>query len=118
MESFSRQANLQNSNLKMLSCYIENHYVINPFGQCSLFIHSEYARKVGQKWVWKIDVYPVYKGEILLTAEAALQMCFFYKIKFWKYATNLQENTHAEMWFQWSYKATLLESHFCIGVLL
>ena len=55
---------------------------------------------IGQKWVWKIDVYPIYKGEILLTAEAALQMCFFYKIKFWKYATNLQENTHAEMWFQ------------------
>ena len=26
---------------------------------------------------------------------------------FWKYATNLQENTHAEVWFQWSCKAIM-----------
>ena len=33
---------------------------------------------------------------------------------FWKYAANLQENTHAEMCFQ----ATLLKSHFGMGFLL
>ena len=32
-------------------------------------------------------------------SEAALQRCSEEKV-FWKYAANLQENTHAEMWFQ------------------
>ena len=36
---------------------------------------------------------------------------------FWKYAPNLKENTHVEVWFQKSSKATLLKSHFGIGVL-
>ena len=36
---------------------------------------------------------------------------------FWKYAANLQENTHAEVWFQKSYFATLLKSHFGMGIL-
>ena len=31
-----------------------------------------------------------------LFAEAALQSCFQEKV-FWKYAANLQENTHAEV---------------------
>ena len=31
--------------------------------------------------------------------QAALQRCSCEKV-FWKYAANLQENTHAEMWFQ------------------
>ena len=35
-----------------------------------------------------------------------------------KYAASLQENTHAKVWFQWSYYATLLKSHFGKGVLL
>ena len=30
--------------------------------------------------------------------EASLQRCF-YKEVFWKYAENLQENTHVDMWF-------------------
>ena len=32
-------------------------------------------------------------------AEAAFRGCFLEKM-FWKYAANLQENTHAEVWFQ------------------
>ena len=32
------------------------------------------------------------------SSEAALQGCF-YKEVFWKYRVNLQENTHAEVWF-------------------
>ena len=36
---------------------------------------------------------------IFLKLEAALQRCS-YKKMFWKYAANLQENTHAEVWFQ------------------
>ena len=32
-------------------------------------------------------------------AETALQDCSQEKV-FWKYAANLQENTHAEVWFQ------------------
>ena len=31
--------------------------------------------------------------------EAALQRCSWEKM-FWKYAADLQENTHAEVWFQ------------------
>ena len=34
-----------------------------------------------------------------LTAEAAIQRCSYKKV-FWKYAANLQENTHAKVWFQ------------------
>ena len=30
----------------------------------------------------------------------------------WKYAANLQGNSHNEAWFQESSKATLLKSHF------
>ena len=33
------------------------------------------------------------------SAEAATQRCSQEKV-FWKYAANLQENTHAELWFQ------------------
>ena len=33
------------------------------------------------------------------TSEAALQRCSWEEV-FWKYAANLQENTHAEVWFQ------------------
>ena len=32
-------------------------------------------------------------------AEAVTQMCSTEKV-FWKHAANLQENTHAEVWFQ------------------
>ena len=51
------------------------------------------------------------------SAEAATQRCSLEKV-YWKYAANLQENTHAEMWFQQSYFATLLISNFGMGVLL
>ena len=36
----------------------------------------------------------------------------------WKYAADLQENTHAEVWFQQSCKATLLKLQFGMGFLL
>ena len=50
-------------------------------------------------------------------AEAAIQRCSQEKV-FWKYVANLQENTHAKVQFQYSCKATLLKSHFDMGVLL
>ena len=48
--------------------------------------------------------------------EAAIQRSSLEKV-FWKYAANLQENTLAEVWFQESCKATLMKSHFDMGVL-
>ena len=47
--------------------------------------------------------------------EAVTQKCSYEKL-LWKYAANLQENT--EVRFQQSCKATLLKSHFGMGVLL
>ena len=35
----------------------------------------------------------------LVASEAAFKR-YYYKKVFWKYATILQENTHAEVWFQ------------------
>ena len=32
-------------------------------------------------------------------SKAAIQRCSYEKV-FWKYAANLQDNTHAEIWFQ------------------
>ena len=43
---------------------------------------------------------------------------YSYKKVFRKYGVNLQENNHVEMRFQQSYNATLLKSHFGMGVLL
>ena len=57
------------------------------------------------------------KDGIFWSTEAALQTCSREKV-FWKYAENLQENTHAEVWFQWSCFATLLKSDFGKGVFL
>ena len=34
-----------------------------------------------------------------ITSEAGVQRCSWEKV-FWKYAANLQENTHVEVWFQ------------------
>ena len=42
----------------------------------------------------------------------------FYKKVFWKYAANLQENTHAEVTFQWSCFEALLRWHFGMGFLI
>ena len=39
------------------------------------------------------------KGKFVNFPEAANQSCSLEKL-FWKYAANLQENTHAEVWFQ------------------
>ena len=49
--------------------------------------------------------------------EAALHSCS-YKKALWKYAANVQENTLSEVRFQESCRATLLKSHFGMGVLL
>ena len=51
---------------------------------------NKFAEKTAD---WSINTY-----KFLLT-EAALQSCFYEKV-FWKYSANLQENTHAEVWFQ------------------
>ena len=51
-------------------------------------------------------------SKIVEYPEAALERCSYKKV-FWKYAANLQENTYAEVCL-----ATLLKSHFGIGVLL
>ena len=40
-----------------------------------------------------------YSETIFLKLEAALQRCSYEKM-FWKYAANVQEDTHAEVWFQ------------------
>ena len=42
-------------------------------------------------------------------AEAVTQRCCYEKV-FWKYAANLQENTHGEVWFQYSCFATFLRN--------
>ena len=39
------------------------------------------------------------KEVVLYLSEAARQRCSLEKV-LWKYAANLQENTHAEVWFQ------------------
>ena len=39
------------------------------------------------------------KVEKVISSEAATQRCSMKKV-FWKYAANLQENNHAEVWFQ------------------
>ena len=38
---------------------------------------------------------------LMKLSEAAIKRCSYKKV-FWKYAANLQENTHAEVWFQYS----------------
>ena len=52
-----------------------------------------------------------------VSSEAGLYRCSYKKL-FRKYAANLQETTHTKVWFQYSCKATLLKSHFSLGVLL
>ena len=39
-----------------------------------------------------------YQIKVIAKSEAATQRCSQEKV-FWKYAANLQENTHAEVWF-------------------
>ena len=38
---------------------------------------------------------------LMKLSKAALKRCSYKKV-FWKYTANLQENTHAEVWFQYS----------------
>ena len=49
--------------------------------------------------------------------EATLKRCS-YKSVSWKYAANLEENNHAEVWFHKSCETTLLKSHLYTGALL
>ena len=48
-------------------------------------------------------------------SKATHQRCY-YEYVFWKYEANSQENSYAEVWLQYSGKATLLKSHFGRGV--
>ena len=50
-----------------------------------------------------------------LFSEAALQRWILGKV-FWKYAANLQKNTHTEVWFQERCFATLFKSHMGMNV--
>ena len=50
-----------------------------------------------------------------LFSEAALQRWILGKV-FWKYAANLQKNTHTEVWFQERCFATLFKSHMGMDV--
>ena len=63
-----------------------------------------------------IVVFDISRTWFLFT-EPVLQRCSEEKV-FWKYAVNLQEDTHAEVRFQCSCSANLLKSHFGMGVLL
>ena len=50
--------------------------------------------------IWRLIAYIMEISDLkLFGTEAALQRCS-YKEVFWKYAVNLQENTHAEVRFQ------------------
>ena len=57
------------------------------------------------------------KWQLIASTEAALQVSS-YKGVFWKLAGNLHENNHVKRWFQESCFATLLKSHFDMGLLL
>ena len=48
---------------------------------------------------WSVKLYFMYYSRVVIISEAAAQMCSQEKV-FWKYAANLQENTHAEVWYQ------------------
>ena len=67
--------------------------------------------------LWSNFVRPDFLCFILLWSEAAVQRCSKKNV-FLKCAANLHENTHVEVWVQKSCKATLLKSHFGLGVLL
>ena len=62
--------------------------------------------------LWAVVNYIKQQSFLYQRPEAALQRCFKEKV-FWKYAANLQVNTHAEVWFE-----TLLKLYFVMGVLL
>ena len=62
-----------------------------------------------------------YSIDTLFCSEPSLQRSSHKKAfwkSFWQYVANLQDNTHLEVWFQWSYFATILKSHFRMGVFL
>ena len=59
----------------------------------------------------------IYFSVKLTSTEAVIQRCSYEKL-FWKYAANLQENTHAELRFQQSRYGILLISHDGMGALL
>ena len=78
-------------------------------GRCSISVSPENIRKPVAFWYSR--------GGGDKKADAARQRFSSEKV-LWKYAADLQENTHTEVWFQWSWKVTLLKSHFDMGVLL
>ena len=62
-------------------------------------LHSIDSNVYAQKLVLLQRAYLVNRILKSHLTEAAVQRCFYEKI-FRKYAANLQENTHAEVWFQ------------------
>ena len=63
----------------------------------SLIYENSYLFKVAKmNWVYIIILNT---RPMKALSQAALQTCSWENV-FWKYATNLQENTHAKVWFQ------------------
>ena len=67
------------NSVKFCNCAFPEHFLTMKLGEITVF----YA--------------------VILT-ETVLQRCSYEKV-FWEYAAYLQENTYAEVWFQWSCKA-------------
>ena len=62
----------------------------------STFAFLRISQKISKQKTKKLMFF--YKTQLPLTAETAVQRCSSEKV-FWKYATNLQENSHAEVRF-------------------
>ena len=63
-----------------------------------------------------VDLKPkLYVHKIIMWGPEAFLKRWSYKRLFWKYAADLKEITHTEVWFQYSCFATLLKSHFRMG---
>ena len=52
-----------------------------------------------KKWIYTYEHWPMCKYCTNYLTEAVVQRCSLEKV-LWKYAANLQETTHAEVWFQ------------------
>ena len=60
-----------------------------------VFFNCTYGTKLRKASQMYFQVLMIY----LILTEVALYSCSCKKV-FWKYAANLQKNTHAEVWFQ------------------
>ena len=87
-----------------------------------LFTHDYFGSKIFVKYYSKMVIFLYLPCPPLLLSikavwwvEAAIKRCSCKNV-FWKFAADLQENTHAEVRFQQRGKATLLRSQFGMGV--